>query len=188
MTASSPALPSSALHASALEELATFVPPSAAQAALRDRYVAHLLAHPDGLSRTCHPDHLTASALVLSADSSQVLLTLHAKARRWFQFGGHCEAADASLAAAALREASEESGISGLRLLPRPVHLDEHVVPFCGSRDVVHHLDVRFLAIAPADAAHAVSDESLDVRWFPVDALPDDELTELVAAALASYP
>lgn len=176
------------LHASALGELAAFAPPSPAQAALRDRYVAHLHAHPDGLARSCHPDHLTASALVISADRSRVLLTLHAKAGRWFQFGGHCEAGDASLAAAALREASEESGVTGLRLAPGPVHLDEHTVPFCGSLGVVHHLDVRFLAIAPPDAAHAVSDESLDVRWFPVDALPDDELSELVAVARrASY-
>lgn len=185
------------LHASALAELSSFSPASAGQAALRDRYVAHLLTHPDGLSRDCRPDHLTASTLVLSADRSSVLLTLHAKAGRWFQFGGHCEASDASLAAAALREASEESGVSGLRLSSSPVHLDEHEVGFCRSSGTpagsssgspVHHLDVRFLAIAPPDAAHAVSDESLDVRWFPVDALPDDELSDLVAAALASHP
>jgi hypothetical protein len=49
----------------------------------------------------------------------------------------------------------------------------------------VHHLDVRFVAIADDHAEHSVSDESLDVRWWPVDALPDDDLTELVALALA---
>lgn len=175
----------SGLHADALSALSAWTPPTAAQAALRDRYVAHLRAHPDGLDRECRPDHVTASTVVLSHDHRQVLLTLHAKAHRWFQLGGHCEPGDPTLAGAALREASEESGTPGLRLVPGPVHLDEHEVPFCGGTPGVHHLDVRYLALAPADAAYAVSDESLDVRWWPVDDLPDPDLEELVAAAVA---
>ena len=70
---------------------------------------------------------------------------------------------------------------------PVPVQLSEHAVPFCDPRGGVHHLDVRFVAVAPADADHAVSDESLDVRWWPADALPDPEpdMVELVALARA---
>lgn len=174
----------SELHADALASLTAWAPPSPAQAALRDRYVEHLHAHSDGLDRACRPDHLTASTVVLSADHRAVLLTLHAKAHRWFQLGGHCEPGDTTLAGAALREATEESGVPGLRLLPEPVHLDEHEVPFCGGTPGIHHLDVRYLALAPADATHAVSEESLDVRWWPVDDLPDPDLHELVAQAL----
>jgi 8-oxo-dGTP pyrophosphatase MutT (NUDIX family) len=116
-----------------------------------------------------------------------VLLTLHAKARRWFQLGGHVEPDDGSLAEAALREAREESGLTGLALDPVPVQLSEHPVPFCGPDGDVHHLDVRFVATAPGGAEHAVSAESLDVAWWPVDALPDPEpdLVELVALARA---
>ncbi len=176
----------SGLHADALAVLTSWTPPTPAQAALRGRYVEHLRAHPDGLARECRPDHVTASTVVLSADRTQVLLTLHAKAQRWFQLGGHCEPGDTTLAGAALREATEESGLSGLRISSYPVHLDEHVVPFCGSGADVHHLDVRFLAIAPQGAAHAVSDESIDVRWWPVDALPDPDLEELVAQSISS--
>ena len=110
---------------------------------------------------------------------------MHAKARAWFQFGGHCEPGDRTLVAAAGREAAEESGLAGLVLDPAPVQLSEHAVPFCGPDGDVHHLDVRFLAVAPASGLHAVSDESLDVRWWPTDALPDpgSDLVELVALA-----
>jgi 8-oxo-dGTP pyrophosphatase MutT (NUDIX family) len=173
------------LHADALSVLTDWEAPDAGQEALRRRYADHLGAHPDGLTRTCYPDHLTASTLVMSADGERVLLTLHAKARQWFQFGGHCEAGDVTLAGAAQREAIEESGLADLVLDPVPVQLSEHAVPFCDPRGGVHHLDVRFLAVAPVDAAHAVSAESLDVRWWPADDLPDPQpdMTDLVRLA-----
>jgi 8-oxo-dGTP pyrophosphatase MutT (NUDIX family) len=173
------------LHADALSLLRAWTAPTPEQERLRRRYADHLAAHADGMTRSCYPDHLTASTLVVSADGSQVLLTLHAKARQWFQFGGHCEDADTTLAGAALREALEESGLEGLVLDPVPVQLSEHAVPFCDPRGGAHHLDVRFVAVAPADAVHAVSEESLDVAWWPADALPDPQpdMLELVSLA-----
>jgi 8-oxo-dGTP pyrophosphatase MutT (NUDIX family) len=182
---SDPARGDGALHADALARLESWTPPDAGQAALRDRFVAHLRRHPDGVRRGCRPDHLTASALILSADRGRVLLTLHAKAREWFQTGGHCEPGDTTLAGAALREAVEESGVLGLTLDPVPVQLDEHAVPFCSPGGTVHHLDVRFLAVAPEEASHMTSVESLDVAWWPVDALPTEEPGLLALVRLA---
>lgn len=175
------------LHADAQALLEAWVAPDAAQERLRQRYVAHLRSHPDGTWRECRPDHLTASTLVLDADRSAVLLTLHAKARRWFQVGGHCERDDQTLAGAALREAREESGVPDLVILPVPVQLSEHPVPFCGPDGDVHHLDVRFVAVAPRASRPEVSEESLDVRWWPLDALPDLEpdVLQLVELALS---
>ena len=66
---------------------------------------------------------------------------------------------------------------------PVPVHLDEHEVTFCGAPGLVHHLDVRFVAVAPAGAVPTVSAESTDVRWWPVDALPEPD-DGLVARSL----
>ncbi|OKJ77901.1 NUDIX hydrolase [Streptomyces sp. CB02460] len=135
----------------------------AAQEELRDAYLEHLAHHPDGMWKSCGAGHLTASALVVDPERGRVLLTLHRKLRMWLQMGGHCEPGDTTLAAAALREATEESGIAGLTLLPGgPVVLDRHPIP----APCHWHLDVQYAAVAPSGATENISDESLDLRWF----------------------
>lgn len=178
------------LHADALGVLDGWSAPDPAQEAWRSEYVDHLRAEVDGVWKSCFPTHLTAGALVLSADGSQVLLNLHRKARRWFAFGGHLEPGDSTLAGAALREATEESGLGGLVVDPAPVHLSAHTVDFCDPRGTVRHLDVRFLARlgtpeSSGTGAPVVSDESLDVRWFDVDEVPTDEQDMLDLIRLA---
>jgi hypothetical protein len=52
----------------------------------------------------------------------------------------------------------------------------------------VHHLDVRFVAVAAPDAEAVISAESLDLRWWDVGALPNPDLAEPVGLAVASRP
>ena len=173
------------LHGDAVDVLTHWQAPSVDQERLRSAYVAHLDEHPDGVWRSCLPAHLTTGALVLSHDRRHVLLNLHRKARRWFHFGGHLESGDVTLAGAALREATEESGLSDLQVDPGPLHLSRHAVEFCGAGSA-NHLDVRFLALLGADTEPAASEESLEVRWWPVDDLPTDEpdMVEMIELGL----
>ena len=174
------------LHDDAREVVSGWTAPDEEQDALRRDYVAFLDEHHDATQRACVDGHLTGSALVLSADRTRVLLTLHPKFHRWLQMGGHCEPGDLTLRDAAAREALEESGIEALELSASPVRLDRHRV---GCHGGSWHLDVQYAAVAPPDAAPVISDESLDLRWWPVDALPpdtDDSVRRLVDAVLST--
>ncbi|MDA3649919.1 NUDIX hydrolase [Saccharopolyspora indica] len=153
------------------------------QEALRHAFLTLLDARDDACLRASEPGHLTASAVVLDAAGENVLLTLHPRVGMWLQLGGHCEAEDTTLAGAALREATEESGVDGLVVDPDPVHLDVHPIT-CSLGKPTRHFDVRFLVRTPEGAQPVRSDESLDLRWWPVDALPDNtDLGPLITAA-----
>lgn len=167
--------------------LTSWQAPDAEQEQLRVAYVAHLDAHDEATAKGGPPAHFTASTLVVDDARERVLLTLHPKVGRWLQFGGHIEAEDSSIAASAWREALEESGLTSqtLRLEPELAQLDRHALGSKFSR-CTEHLDLRWVAVATEGAAHVVSSESLDVAWWPVDALPeetDDSLRSLVELA-----
>ena len=150
-----------------------WAPDDPGQRALCQAFLGFLAARPDACARSCVPGHLTASAVVVSHDGAQVLLTLHRRVGRWIQLGGHCEEGDAGLAAAALREATEESGIDDLEIDPRPLHLDVHPIT-CSLGVPTRHFDVRFLLYAPHGATPAISSESVDLAWWPTNSLPPD--------------
>ncbi|WP_053203300.1 NUDIX hydrolase [Jiangella muralis] len=183
-------MPPDPLHADAVAVLSGWAAPSPGQNELRRSYLDLLRAEPGAMRRSCVPAHLTGSALILDPAAERVLLLLHGRAGLWLQAGGHCEDGDGSLAATALREATEESGIAGLALGGggSPVKLDRHPAP-CRPGVAEWHLDVQYLAVAPPGAVATVSDESRDLGWFRYDDLPaplGGGVVELIAAARAA--
>jgi 8-oxo-dGTP pyrophosphatase MutT (NUDIX family) len=130
--------------------------------------------HPDALTRACASGHVTGSALVVDAEAHRVLLLHHRKLRRWLQPGGHTDG-EANLAATALREATEETGIEGLRIALPAVDLDVHRVEPPGEPQHLH-LDVRYVVVAPAGAEATGNHESTALRWVPLDQLDHFEL------------
>ena len=179
-----------ALHADAVEQLASWTAPSPDQDRVRRDYLAFLDEHPDAMTRGNRLGHLTGSALVVDPSRAAVLLTLHPLVGRWLQLGGHVEPTDATLVDAARREAIEEGGIDALDIDHSPLRLDRHRVR-CrdgrGGESVLDHLDVQFLVIAPPGAIERRSSESTDLRWWPWSALPegtDASVRALVDSAL----
>ena len=181
-------MPPDLLHASASALLASWTAPGPDQERTRLLLLEHLATHPDGMWRSCPEGHLTGSTLVLDASGTRALFTLHPKIGRWLQMGGHCEESDVDLAETARREAVEESGIADLVLLPGPIDLDVHALD-CPKGRRNRHLDVRWLAVAPAGAVARPSEESPDLRWFPLNAPPadaDESTLRLVRLARAA--
>jgi 8-oxo-dGTP pyrophosphatase MutT (NUDIX family) len=173
------------LRESALEVLTGWQAPDPAQDSLRHAVLAFVLGNEDACRRACVPAHITASALVVDHAGTHALLTLHPRFGRWLQLGGHCEDSEADIVAAALREASEESGIAGLTMDPNMAALHVHPVT-CSLGVPTRHLDMQFIAHAPPDAQIACSDESLDLRWWPLDGLPPDTDFGLAQLAIAA--
>jgi 8-oxo-dGTP pyrophosphatase MutT (NUDIX family) len=138
------------------------------ESSLVARFLDLLEAGPEALQRTHRPGHITASAVVLSPDAAQVLLTHHRKLDIWIQLGGHADG-EHDLLAAALREAEEESGLSEISpAAVSIVDLDIHGIPAHGTEGAHDHYDVRFCFTADPGHELTVSDESHDLAWVPV--------------------
>ncbi|WP_305779126.1 NUDIX hydrolase [Nocardia nova] len=161
------------LHASATELLENWKPATHPEQSVREAMLAFLGSAPRGCLREHAPGHITASAVVFSHDEREVLLTLHPRVGRWIQLGGHCEPGDETVVDAALREATEESGIAGMEVEPGLYGAQAHPIT-CSLGVPTRHLDLLFKIRAPRGAVPVRSAESTDLRWWPVDALPAD--------------
>ena len=112
--------------------------------------------------------HVTGSAWVLSPARDAALLTHHRKLDIWVQLGGHADG-DPDIAAVAMREAEEESGIADISLVvPDIFDIDIHTIPARGAEPGHFHYDCRFLLQA-ASEDYVVTEESHDLAWIPLD-------------------
>jgi len=121
-------------------------------------------AHADCCERTCVPGHFTGSAWLVSADGERALLLHHRKLGIWVQPGGHADG-DGDLAAVALREAQEETGLPGLRIEGGVFDLDRHAIPARGADPEHYHYDVRFVVRAGESEEFVVNEESHALAW-----------------------
>ena len=147
-------------------------------------FVSFVSAHADCLWRTCVPGHLTASAWVVDSVRQRTLLTHHRKLDRWLQLGGHVDG-NPDLAASALREVQEESGLTQLALVSYGIFdVDRHLIPAHGAEPAHWHFDVRFLIEADPAEPLVVTSESKDLAWVELahvaELNPEESLRRLV--------
>ncbi len=138
------------------------------------------------IERTTLEGHLTASAWVIDKTQRFALLLHHAKLNLWLQPGGHIDAEDGSIDAAAKRELCEESGlIDVLDAHQGLFDVDAHTIPPRSRTDTVTgktthepahwHYDLRFAFVAPDQSLVKISDESHGFRWVKIATLLGEE-------------
>lgn len=129
-------------------------------------------AHSNCFDRENLEGHFTASAFILSPDLKKVLLTFHAKIQKWMQLGGHADG-HPLLHEVALKEAQEESGSQHLSFLDTlssiPFDLDVHTIQAHKGVPAHLHYDLRYLLVCHKEESISISEESLDLRWIPLD-------------------
>jgi 8-oxo-dGTP pyrophosphatase MutT (NUDIX family) len=147
--------------------------------------------HPDCFWRTQLAGHLTGSAWIVDHDRTQTLLTHHRKLDKWLQLGGHADG-DPDLAAVALREAREESGLTRLRLVSAEIFdVDRHRIPARAGDPEHWHFDLRFMIEADPAEPLVVTPESKDLAWIAlaeVITLNDEESVARMVRKTISAP
>jgi len=111
------------------------------------------------------PGHLTCTALVLHPREARVLFMHHHRLKRWLLPGGHVEESDASPAAAAAREAQEETLVQlDASVAPRLAGIDVHGIPPKNAEPFHLHHDLIWCFRAAAEEI-AITDEAPEVLW-----------------------
>jgi 8-oxo-dGTP pyrophosphatase MutT (NUDIX family) len=146
------------------QELAQHAERCPAQAAEVETFLALLSDPDDPFRRERLAGHFTGSAWLVDGSGTRVLLTHHRKLDRWLQLGGHADG-DAVLSRVALREAEEESGLTGLSVQPGIFDLDRHLIPARGAEPAHWHYDVRYVVRTSGNEGFVVNEESLALAW-----------------------
>lgn len=156
-------------------QVAAYEPWNAQEAADKDVLLAALAEGPSCLTRDAGA-HLTCSAWLVDPARTQTLMVYHRIYDSWSWVGGHADGC-ADLAAVAVRELAEETGVTSAEAMPGILSVE--ILPVAGhmkrgqwvSSHV--HLNVTYLFQAePADIAAELricEDENTGVRWIPLN-------------------
>lgn len=143
-----------------------------------------LRTQPHAFERSNLAAHFTGSAWLVSADGLRVLLMHHRKLGRWLQPGGHADG-ERDLAAVALREACEETGVAGLTVDDAIFDLDRHRIGARGTEPEHWHCDVRYVVRTGADETFVINAESLALAWRPIAEVAADESLDVSLRRMA---
>lgn len=158
------------------EDLQAFQPANEQEAADRDLILSRLETDPAVFDRSSVA-HMACSIWTVDPAFTKTLLVYHNIYDSWSWIGGHADG-QADLAAVALRELEEETGVHGARLVPcgpgnvlscEVLTVDGHVKR--GAYVSSHlHLNVTYLAVAdPAEHVRIKADENSSVKWVGLD-------------------
>lgn len=140
------------------------------------QYLEFVRSTPECCERSHAAGHCTGSAFIVSTDRTKTLLLFHPFLKRWLQPGGHADG-DHDLRRVALREASEETGLSetDFEFAPLdghdrvPLDIDIHPIPARKSEGPHFHYDMRFLLVADPELPLSAESEEMLLEWIPLE-------------------
>jgi len=126
--------------------------------------------------------HITSSGFILNKTLDKALFIHHNIRDCWAWTGGHADG-DSNLLDVALREATEETGVSVVPISGQIASVDVLSVTghFKAGKYVNSHLHLSIAYLFTANEADLITikqDENSGVEWFPVEKIAKDTFTE----------
>ena len=156
------------------EEIARYVPFNEQEARDKAVILRFLEQHEDAFRRENLIAHMTASAWVVNHKRDRVLMVYHKIYDSWSWTGGHADG-ETDLLAVALREVTEETGVTHVRPVSGEIFsLETLTVDGHEKRGqyIPSHLHLNVTYLLEADDAEPLricEDENKGVAWFSLD-------------------
>ena len=156
------------------EAIQAYTPWNEQEAADKALILNFLSKNPDAFLRTNLIAHMTASAWVVNPARDRVLMVYHKIYDSWSWTGGHADG-DENLAAVALREVREETGVKSARFLSEDIFSLESLTVDGHEKRGAYvpshlHLNVTYLLEADDhDILTVCEAENSGVKWFGLD-------------------
>lgn len=154
-----------------VEKIRAYIPVNEQETCDKEVMLTFLQKNPDCFSRENLIAHFTVSIWTVNKERTKTLMVYHNLYNSWSWIGGHSDGCE-NLAAVAMRELEEETGVKNAKLVSDDIYsleiltVDGHVKK--GAYVPSHlHLNVTYLAEAnEAESLAIKEDENKGVKWF----------------------
>ena len=154
------------MHRNKIIKLLKQYQPTVKEVEFKSKILKFIEENADCFSRNLDIGHITGSSWLINKNGDKALLTHHAKLNTWLQLGGHADG-DNDILRVALKEASEESGISSIKDISEEIFdIDVHQIPANKNEKAHIHYDIRFILQVSSDEKIKINHESNELLWI----------------------